>query len=447
MSCASPPRHISPRGFNHLCRVHQTAGCNPHGGGGDGDVADDDDDEDVNVERHGLCDDEAEGQAEESEEGDDEEQQGTPCTRPSSMMQRKAIVASNSMNSAKEHGDFSLIPPHKLEQKFHVLLVTFLWARVLTVAYNALSLNYWYRDVFAGLRVVAAPSDLYRFGMQMWATGMRSQKHHDNQELRPMLSDQLLELPEELKADKTADDQRPNREANSLRAGLEISENDDDAGGVSAHGGHDIDDDDDGEIVSPAPPTPATELRRHGRGAGLLRPDPRAELHRPDREAGFPRPHVGDRMPRPDRGDGLLSPISDWWVFQRSVASQNGFKMLLNGDRRRNQVKAAASSDEVCPLHLKPEISREAQQPASSTVGNRPNAEHMRGDMGLPGTFPQLIKNRINFRRVNMTPVRYVVGCKWRGDVKKPVYILKTCQVLVVADFMLRVFGVVLPVV
>ncbi|KAA8906906.1 hypothetical protein FN846DRAFT_906791 [Sphaerosporella brunnea] len=74
-------------------------------------------------------------------------------------------------------GDFGLVPRGKDEQKFHVLLVKFtvdqgwqiyhpkqhcssasLWARVLTVVLNALSLNYRYRDTFAGLPVVAAPT-------------------------------------------------------------------------------------------------------------------------------------------------------------------------------------------------------------------------------------------------------------------------------------------------
>ncbi|KAA8896229.1 hypothetical protein FN846DRAFT_893452 [Sphaerosporella brunnea] len=52
------------------------------------------------------------------------------------------------------------------------------------------------------------PNNRYRFGTQMWATGIRSQKHHGNQELRPLPYNPVLELPEELQAVETDDDER-----------------------------------------------------------------------------------------------------------------------------------------------------------------------------------------------------------------------------------------------
>ncbi|KAA8902288.1 hypothetical protein FN846DRAFT_908578 [Sphaerosporella brunnea] len=114
------------------------------------------------------------------------------------------------------------------------------WARVLTVAFNSLSLNTRYRDVFVGLYVAAARNIHYRFGTQMWATCIRRQKHFGNWKRRPLPHDPVLELPQELEADETDDDERPDREKDDhdacgvggARRRHELSEDDHDARGV-----------------------------------------------------------------------------------------------------------------------------------------------------------------------------------------------------------------------
>ncbi|KAA8902652.1 hypothetical protein FN846DRAFT_908460 [Sphaerosporella brunnea] len=109
------------------------------------------------------------------------------------------------MTLAKDCGNFGLIPQDKHKEKFHARLFTFIvdkgwqiynpakktgsigqWARVLTVMSNALSRNYRYPDVFAGLRVVAAHNNLYRVRIAMWAIGIRSRRLVGGNAPRPL---------------------------------------------------------------------------------------------------------------------------------------------------------------------------------------------------------------------------------------------------------------------
>ncbi|KAA8904260.1 hypothetical protein FN846DRAFT_890906 [Sphaerosporella brunnea] len=127
------------------------------------------------------------------------------------------------MTIAEEYAVFGLAAAEGNEPKFHIELVKFIigqgweiyhpkhkkttgsktmWARVLTVAFNRLSLSLWYRTVFAGLRVVAEGNNLYRFGSQMWTIGYRSQRHLGTRALQPLPQRPVLELPEELQANE-----------------------------------------------------------------------------------------------------------------------------------------------------------------------------------------------------------------------------------------------------
>ncbi|KAA8894077.1 hypothetical protein FN846DRAFT_895401 [Sphaerosporella brunnea] len=158
------------------------------------------------------------------------------------------------MTVAEEYARFGLAAPAGNEPKFYIDLVKFIiaqgleiylpknkktgskskWARVLTVAFNRLSLSTWYRAVFAGLSVVAEGNNLYRFGTQMWAIGHRSQKPFGTQALGPLPQRPVLELPEELQANDREEDGDDARGADGARRRYEISDDEDDARGAGA---------------------------------------------------------------------------------------------------------------------------------------------------------------------------------------------------------------------
>ncbi|KAA8912585.1 hypothetical protein FN846DRAFT_887149 [Sphaerosporella brunnea] len=189
------------------------------------------------------------------------------------------------MTVAEEYARYGLAAPGGNEEKFDVLLVKLvvaqgrgishpknktgsesLWASVLTVAFNHLSLNTWYRAVFAGLHVVAAGNKVYRFGTQMFATGLRSQKHFGTRPLRPLPQRPVLELPEELQAneDRGADRYALSDDEDDGRGAALLSDDEDDGRGAALLS----DDEDDGRGAALL-----SDDEDDGRGAALLSDD------------------------------------------------------------------------------------------------------------------------------------------------------------------------------
>ncbi|KAA8898297.1 hypothetical protein FN846DRAFT_910121 [Sphaerosporella brunnea] len=172
---------------------------------------------------------------------------------------------------AKDSAEFGFVPPGRNKRKFHAELIEFIWARVLTVALHALSLSVWYRNVFAGFRVVAANNNLYRFRNVMWANGVRGHSIVGAKEPHPLPDDPVVEVPQDFDAQGGDDDPgaglvRPDRQADVPRAGL-------DARSYGADHGADV--------------------PHAGLGAGF----PRAGLG-----ADVPRAGLGDRFPGADPG-------------------------------------------------------------------------------------------------------------------------------------------------
>ncbi|KAA8894712.1 hypothetical protein FN846DRAFT_894830 [Sphaerosporella brunnea] len=254
------------------------------------------------------------------------------------------------MTIAEEYAVFGLAAPQGNEPKFHVELVIFItgqgweiyhpkhkkttgsktaWARVLTVAFNRLSLSTWHRTVFAGLRVVADGNHLYRFGSQMWTMGNRSQRHFGVRAIQPLPQRPVLDLPEEPQAneDRGAD----------LYA---LSDDEDEDGGAGA--GFDprdellSDDEDDGRGAALL-----SDDEDDGLGAALLSDDEDdglgAALLSDDEDDGSGAALVSDDEDDEDNGRGIVSGLD----VRRTELNEALRRAELNEALRRTELNEA----------------------------------------------------------------------------------------------------------